>query len=255
MLKIVKEIKLSKARDAEHGNVQYFLERLLVDVAAANYRYFLNDYLSKARTGQEDPHKACHFPLLDNEAQVSGLFASALSGFCPVFRPEFPLDGHVDFMVTYGEREIALENKQVVVSTVTDGGDVSRLEDRWKSVVEQSRRRLECMSAEPQRFRHPASIGLLIVRVSKKVNAGGKSDPIAKAEKTLEAALSDFRVGAKKLGEAVGKKGSNMWAHFVASYEYPREMQLMAGWKHEKLTGDERVFPGVVFLAHVCSRK
>ncbi len=269
MLKIVKRMKLVKALNAEHGNVQFFMERLLVDVAAANYRYFLNEHLSKERIGLLDPQKACHSPLLENEEQISGLFSSALSGFCPVYRPEYPITrfkrggsgervtaGHVDFMVTHGEREIALENKQVNVASILSGADIPKLERRWKAVVEQAETAVEFMSENENkdRFRHPASIGLLMVRVSRKVTVGAKANAQDRAEEVLAAGLKDLNDGAEKLGQAVGKLGSQLHAHFVAKYEFPREMQIMSGWKSERRSGGERVFPGVVFLAHVSSR-
>ncbi|WP_137917086.1 hypothetical protein [Hydrogenophaga sp. 2FB] len=252
MLTIIKEMNLASARNPVYGSVQHFLERLLVDVAAANYRYFLNDHLSKARqAGLRNPQSACHSPLLENEAQISGLFSAALSGFCPVFRPEFPLAGEVDFMVTYGEREIALENKQVSVESITSAAEVVALEKRWKSVVEQSQRRLALMREDKVRFRHPISIGLLMVRVSQKVRVAANVSPEEKAEKALQAGLKDFNEGALTLG---GNVKSFARAHFVAKYEFPREMQIMSGWKRDRRSGGDRVFPGVVFLAHVCTR-
>lgn len=250
MLTIVKEMNLVRAKNPEFGNVQHFLERLLVDVAAANYRYFLNDHLSKARQeGLTAPERACHSPLLENEAQISGLFSSALSGFCPVFRPEFPLEGEVDFMVTYGEREIALENKQVNVNSVSSAAELVVLKRRWAKVVEQSQRRLALMKENKVRFRRPVSVGLLMVRVSQKVREGAKLSPEEKGEIARQAGLKDLNEGALKLGKGVKDFAH---AHFVAKYEFPREMQIMSGWKTEKSGGD-RVFPGVVFLAHVGS--
>lgn len=251
MLTIIKEMNLARAKNPTYGSVQLFLERLLVDVAAANYRYFLNDHLSKARqVGLRDPQKSCHSPLLENEAQISGLFSAALSGFCPVFRPEFPLAGEVDFMVTHGEREIALENKQVNVESISSGAQVAALARRWTKVVEQSQRRLALMKQDKVRFRHPASVGLLMVRVSQKVRTTGKATPEERAEKALKAGLEDLHEGALTLGREVKQFAH---AHFVAKYEFPREMQIMTGWKSEKKSGGDRVFPGVVFLAHVGS--
>jgi hypothetical protein len=251
VLTIVKEMKLARAKNPVHGNVQFFLERLLVDVAAANYRYFLNDNLSKARqVGLRNPQQACHSPLLENELQISGLFSSALSGFCPVFRPEFPLAGKVDFMVTHGEREIALENKQVNVKSVSEGEDVPKLARRWSTVVAQSKKRLELMKGDKARFRHPASVGLLLVRMSRIVPLSTKRSPEEMTERTLRAGVEDLHQGAETIGKGVEQFAH---AHFVAKYEFPREMQIMSGWRKEKLRGRDRVFPGVVFLAHVGS--
>lgn len=251
MLRIVKRIESRKAKNAEHGNVQQFLERLLVDVAAANYRYFLSDYVNKSRLDPEDPHKSCHSPLLENEKQLSGLFASSLASFCPVFRPEFPLSGHVDFMATYGQRDIALENKRVTIESIGNRKEAQKVSKKWLEVVNQSKRRLELMAGPGGRFHHPASIGLLVVRMSQKVRVKRNVDAHVQATEAIEAAVSDMKVGAAQLGKSVGKVDSRSQAHFVATYEFPREMQLMKGWKTEKLATEERVFPGVVFLAHV----
>lgn len=253
MLKIVDRVQLSRATNPEYGNVQFFLERLLVDIVAANYRYFLNDHLAKSKSQHAEPHKICHFPLLENEKQIQGLISSALSGFCPVFRPEFSLVGEVDFMVTHGEREIALENKQVKVASVS--AEIPKFEKKWKEVVAQSKRRMVAMKSNRARFRHPASIALLMVRPSRKITLTAKSDPQERAEIVREEALKDFHEGAMTLGKAAtnlrGVGGEKLIAHFVAKYEFPREMQIISGWKSEKHVGGERVFPGVVFLANV----
>src|SRR5579862_4770486 len=88
MLKVVEGVRLLGATDPQHGNVQTFLERLLVEAVAGNYRHFLHERLAKAQQYPEAPEQYCWPPLMSNERQVGGLFASALSSVCPVSRPE-----------------------------------------------------------------------------------------------------------------------------------------------------------------------
>lgn len=72
-------LALKRAINAERGNVQAFLERLLVEVASENYRYFLSEHLSYRGFIDQEANVHCWPPLLSNERQVTGLFAVGLS--------------------------------------------------------------------------------------------------------------------------------------------------------------------------------
>ena len=147
MLRVVRDIWLKGVTKAEHGNVQTFLERLLVEVVAGNYRYFLHEHLMQASDTDEEPEAYCWPPLLANERQVSGLFASALAAVCPVSRPEFAIQRHhkvgrkrasragrVDFYASYGDRSVALELKQKAISTLGEISGKNGLAHQWMTV-------------------------------------------------------------------------------------------------------------------------
>ena len=72
MLTVLSEVALKRATNHELGNVQLFLERLLVEVVSENYRYFLSEHMSYRHRVKQDANTRCWPPLLANERQVSG---------------------------------------------------------------------------------------------------------------------------------------------------------------------------------------
>lgn len=252
MLTVMKQVNLKLATDPARGNVQTFLERLLVEVTAANYRYFLNELLvvkADAKKG-EKPEHMCWPPLLANERQVSGLFASALSTLCPISRPEHSISrtregddgevtrgGRIDFLATYGNRDIALELKRLPISSIGEAEEKQVLVDRWSEVSTQSKEALAHMrAAEQNTYLAPVSIGLLVVRISRKVTS----------KKSHEAVRGDAAASLEKVLKGVLKATK---PDFLAYYKPPVEMQTVRGWGQD---GSEfRVFPGVIFAAIV----
>ncbi len=199
MLNVIKSLSSARAKNAEHGDVQTFIERLLMEVAANNYRYFLQERLALGKPGSE---VFCWPPLFANERQVSGLFAHALSSVCPVSRPEFGItrtttrkdsldsvegemkasSGRVDFLATYGRREVALELKRVRVSTFAEKLDWKVLLARWNSVDRQAQQSLNHMRESRLHFPYAVAIGLLVIRVGRMVSMKadiGKSRALA----------------------------------------------------------------------------
>lgn len=253
MLKVDKEVSLKLATDPARGNVQTFLERLLVEVTAENYRYFLNELLLVKPMPDVTPESLCWPPLLANERQVSGLFATALSALCPVSRPEYsisrkrnskdgddegeaPRSGRVDFLATYGSRDIALELKRCPISSIGDAKEKLGLANKWSDVKTQSKEALTHMRAERESYVAPVSIGLLVIRLSRKVTAA----------KSAAAVRESGASGLKKVVDEVRKA---LKPDFLAYYRPPVEMQCITGWGKD---GSEyRVFPGVIFAAVV----
>lgn len=55
MLIALKDVQLKRATDHERGNVQQFLDRLLVEVVSENYRYFLAQHLLQGLPPEDMP--------------------------------------------------------------------------------------------------------------------------------------------------------------------------------------------------------
>ncbi|PLC04733.1 hypothetical protein CY658_12970 [Variovorax sp. RO1] len=252
MLKIIRQVDLIRATDPAYGNIQTFLEQLVVEVIAGNYRYFLNEHLINSVAGVNQPEALCWPPLLANERQVSGLFANALSSVCPVSRPEYAIlrpgalgkrgkvgadrNGRVDFFATYGKRSLALELKQISISSLGDVAVRRGLAARWKSVQQQSAEALTHLCTDRVSYPHPTSVGLLVVRVSRKVSSK-KLPETARAE------------AAEQMPSVLERVRQSIKPDFLAHYEPPLEMQTSGGWGDN---GNEyKVFPGVIFAAVV----
>jgi hypothetical protein len=77
MLTVVKPLNKKRANHASVGHVGTLLEKLLIEVVAANYRYFLHQHLNESIDGSPNAERWCWPPLLTNERQLSGLFANA----------------------------------------------------------------------------------------------------------------------------------------------------------------------------------
>lgn len=251
MLYVAKKLALKNATNSAFGNVQTFLERLLVEVVSGNYRYFLHEHLMHASTKEEEPEAYCWPPLLANERQVSGLFSAALAAVCPVSRPEFAIrrvkgagqeadssSGRVDFYAMYGNRSIALELKQKAISTKGDVSGKDGLAHQWKTVSSQAEDALKHLRNDPKQYPHPIAIGLLVIRVSIKVTSG----------KTAEEA----RLAAgQKMPDLTKEVQKAIKPDFLACYTPPTEMQTFL---RGKSSDEARVFPGVIFAAFIPGR-
>jgi hypothetical protein len=251
MISIEKRINLIKATNPAVGDVQVFLERLLVEVIASNYRAFLNEKLALLRDQCTEPEYACWPPLFANERQVSGVFANALTTMCPSTVAEHKIrrrlerredelvgtSGRVDFLTSFGQRSIALELKRVPIST-TEQGNYSVLKSRWADVCQQSKDAHTFMRQRELRLDYPNGIGvgLMVVRVSKQISS--------------KAVVQDE---IKSQAENAGKIGNELQklikADFFASYIPPEEMQAVSGFG--KNSDAIKIFPTLYFAAVV----
>jgi hypothetical protein len=249
MLEVVQSLSSARAKNAEHGDMQTFLERLLLEVISLNYRYFVQERLAWGKVGAE---RWCWPPLLANERQVSGLYAQALSQVCPVSRPELGItrsqskdqldegratesNGRIDYFATYGRRSVGLELKRVAVSTFADKFSWGNLKRNWKKVDEQALQCLQYMRKTPADFPYAVGVGLLVVRVGRTI-----------AQATSETARVDAEA---RFGELTPAMQKAMKPDFLAVYRPPREMQVSDGWG--KNQDKSAVFPGVLFAASV----
>ena len=255
MLRISKE--LSKASDPHcaHGDLGTLLQGLLIEVVSANDRYFLHQHLKESRSGLDEAQLWCWPPLMSNERQVSGLFANALSTVCPISSPELPITrtepknktdsaqgsavshGRNDFFATYGERSVALELKRIPIGIAPR--EWSGLANLWRDVGLQAQQALGHMRRSKTDYPFPAGIGLMVIRVSRKVRDA--PDP---------ARADDFHLTEESRFDRLVKHLSDSMApDFLASYLAPREMRLSAGWDDDEEA--LRIFPGIVFAASV----
>lgn len=266
MLTVTKPVAQQSATNPQYGNVETFLERLLVEVVAGNYRHFLHErvaFLAKSGNELTRPEEQCWPPLFAIERQVSGLFFNALSYVCPVSRPEERVRrpavakgkgretskdsaGRIDFAALYGSRHIGLELKQIPISslkadTKQGADDLKGMAAKWEKVSHQASTALQHMRAYSQEYHHPITVGLLVIRVSRKVSS--RRDPIE-----LQRELSD------QLPKIVSSVNSSIKPDFLAYYQPPPEMQVLLGnWGNNR--DEHRVFPGVIFAASVHMRQ
>jgi len=253
MLITLKDIQLKRATDHERGNVQQFLDRLLIEVVSENYRYFLAEHLAHGLPPEDSPETYCWPPLLSSERQVSGLFSAGISRVCPISMPEHSITrtskslsdsetksakrkGRIDFLAYFGNRNIAIELKRCPISTLGDARDKQGLTKLWQVVESQSKEALVHMREQRESYVSPVSIGLMVVRVSRKVTARRELD--AERVKAMSA--------LPEVAEAVSRLTR---ADYISYYKAPTEMQASYGWG--KTEREYRVFPGVVFAAVV----
>jgi len=264
MLMVAKGLAQRRATNPEHGNVQTFLERLLVEVVSGNYRHFLHErvaFSSQKGVPVERPEELCWPPLLANERQVSGLFSSALSAVCPVSRPEEAIrrpvvgrrgkvkrsrNGRIDFAAVFGTRHIGLELKQIPISSLKAGTkqgaeELRGLKHRWTTVSRQAGEALVHMRGYKDEYHHPITVGLLVIRVSRKVSS-------AKDPYEVRTEVAD------RMKDIVSSVTASIRPDFLAYYTPPPEMQALLGnWGNNR--EEHRVFPGVIFAASVHARQ
>lgn len=247
------DVQLKRATDHKRGNIQHFLDRLLVEVISENYRYFLAQHLATELPLEEKPETYCWPPLLSSERQVSGLFATGLSRISPISRPEHPVSrvrkaaadeeseaqsstGRIDFLAYYGNRDVALELKRYPISTVGDSRTNKGLKNQWDVVSNQSKQALLHMRKQPRDYTSPVSVGLMVIRVGRKVTSKVEIDEArTKAVNALPSVANGIRILTK--------------ADYLSYYSAPSEMQVSYGWGENE--DQYAVFPGVVFAAVV----
>jgi hypothetical protein len=256
MLEITKRITLKGATNAAAGDVQVYLEQLLVEVIAANYRQFLSEKTERTRkNGIENAEYSCWPPLFANERQVSGIFASGLNAMCPSTLAEHKIHrdlersdeenellgkaGRVDFMSSFGNRYIGLELKRVPVG-ITAGGDYTVLKNKWKEVQQQSKDAQTYMRQKEFRESYPngTGVGLMVIRVAKQV-----SEKRNIPEEIQNLSDKSVVVDIASEIEALLKPD------FFAIYTPPAEMQAVCGFG--KNSDAFKIFPKILFAAVV----
>jgi len=256
VLEITKRVSLKGATNAANGDVQVYLEQLLVEVIAANYRHFLSEKTERTRNGFDNAEYSCWPPLFANESQVSGIFASGLNIMCPSTLTEHKIhralerceeenelvgnSGRVDFMSSFGNRYIGLELKRVSVG-LTAAGDYTVLKNKWKEVTKQSKDVHTFMRQKELKNSYPngTGIGLMVIRVGKQVSS--KWD--------IPSEISRLSGEAEHLPNEIANQ---LRPDFFATYTPPIEMQAVAGFG--KNFDAFKIFPKIMFAAVVHGR-
>lgn len=252
MLSMIDRVKMKRATNAATGDVQVFLERLLIEVVAANYRHFLTEKIEILNDGNSNADFSCWPPLFANERQVSGIFASALNTMCPSTIPEHKIQrrlernedsdeltgtsGRVDFLSYFGRRSIGLELKGASIST-TAGGDYVVLKNLWDKVVAQSKEAHTYMRQKECRADYPdgTGVGLMVIRVTRQARKFTEMS-------TFQNELSRHAESISQTVEDVKKK---LKPDFLAQYIPPNEMQAILKKNSYK------IFPCILFAATV----
>lgn len=253
MLEITKRITLKGATNAATGDIQVYLEQLLVEVIAANYRQFLSEKTERTRNGIENAEYSCWPPLFANERQVSGIFASGLNTMCPSTLAEHKIHrdlersddenellgkaGRVDFMSSFGNRYIGLELKRVSVGT-TAAGDYTVLKNKWKEVQQQSKDAQTYMRQKEFRKSYPngTGVGLMVIRVAKQVSE--KWD--------IDTEIQRLSINTAEISAEIE---AQLKPDFFAIYTPPNEMQAVGGFG--KNSEAFKIFPKILFAAIV----
>lgn len=253
MLEINKRLTLKTAIDAATGDIQVFLERLVVEVVSANYRHFLSEKTELDRNGYENSNHICWPPLFANERQVSGIFSSSLNAMCPSTSAEHKVHrrleideeegtligvpGRVDFMSSYGNRYIGLELKRGTIGT-TESGEYIGLKSKWDDVEKQSKDVHTFMRQKEYTKDYPngTGVGLMVIRVAKQVSKN--KDVPEEIER-----LSD------KTKNISSEINSLLKPDFLATYTPPAEMQAVSGFG--KQFDAFKIFPKILFTAVV----
>lgn len=253
MLEIKRRITLKGATDPAAGDVQIYLEQLLVEVISANYRQFLSEKMERIRNNIENAEYSCWPPLFANERQVSGIFSSSLNNMCPSTMAEHKIHriserseddnelvsktGRVDFMSSFGNRFIGLELKRVPVG-ITAAGDYTILKTKWEQVCKQSKDVHTYMRQKEFSSNYPkgTGVGLMVVRISKQVSS--KWD-----------ISNEIEILTQSADNASSEIESLLKADFFATYTPPAEMQAVGGFG--KQNDAFKIFPRILFAAVV----
>jgi len=272
MLRIVKQFGSKTPTDSEAGDINQFLQNILVEVATENYRQLMYEKLFLSGTDSHlDP------PLRSNERILSGVFAIALSKIAARSRTEVRIDrseyadsqsslekdkdeessntpkkksGQVDFLAWYGKRVIAIELKMA-------GMDCSKPEltnpvcHRWDVANKQAKEAQTYLRVRQKedggRYPSPVSLALMVIVgrcsvPSDKQLKTEESDSLEKRKK-FETEESNFLVKLRELEPTPS---------FVALYTFPEEFRRLAHRKEGKpkdLPGKEMYTPFVGFVA------
>ncbi|CAO3941180.1 hypothetical protein [Achromobacter mucicolens] len=267
MLQVIKRFGGVSAQDASAGDLNSFLQEVLVEVAAENYRQTMYEAmaLSSAKAVQYDLDP----PLRANERVMSGLFATAISRSALRSQSEVRVDrqerevnanalehdlegdgsstvknGRVDYLAWYGSRVIGVELKMAGINCeapkITQA--ISR---RWTSAVNQAKTVQTCLRArqqeQPSRYPSPISIALMVLVGRRSVNMEQLDD--LNEDGCVESMREDTL-------EVLG--GLKPAPTFKAMYTFPREFRALAVRRKGRVSpNDDRVMftPFVAFIA------
>jgi hypothetical protein len=165
MIEIVDEFKRQNTTDGDAGNLNNFLQALIIEVAAENYRQALAEGLLLQKIFSR---QSMDIALRANEKVVSGLFSNALGKVCTLVRPEVRTDrggsaGRLDFLAWYNNRVIAIELKAgaIRLNKTSARVDIKKRWNRAKKQIEMAQTSFR--NSHDDRFNKPISLALMII--------------------------------------------------------------------------------------------
>jgi len=264
MLQVIERFGGVAAQDTAAGDLNAFLQEVLVEVATENYRQTM--YEAMALSSGDNIQYDLDPPLRANERVMSGLFATAISRSALRSQTEVRIDrqerevnadafehlegngaptiknGRVDYLAWYGSRVIGVELKMAGMNCETPK-ITQTITNRWASAVRQAKTVQTCLRARQKedsyRYPNPISIALMILVGRRNV------DMFDFEENNLDI---DFMRDAS-LNELSGLKPSPT---FKAVYTFPEEFRALALRKRGKATpghGRAMFTPFVIFIA------
>ena len=265
VLKVKEWFRGDVATSGELGDVNHFIENVLVEVVTENYRQLMSESLIR---NEDEDAMQLDPPLRANERILSGLFSNAISRVAPRSRPEARIDrirrpaddensdgddikssaGRVDYLAWYGNRVVAVELKAGRVN-VKNPAATSKLQGRWSSVNNQAQTAQTTLRArqkeDKRAYPSPISMALMVVAAQSKVSME-------------EAKLLDNEVATLRdeLVEAVG--GLSKRPQFIATYTFPPEFRRFALRERGVVKREENkcsYIPIVSFIGRVAVNK
>lgn len=260
MLSIIKAAKVKSASE----DVNTFLKRVLIEVAAENYKQMLYEHIANS-----DGLSPLDPPIRANERIMSGLFGNAISVVADRSRPEARIDrdetldnpeintpkskaGRVDYLAWYGKRTFAIELKMSYMDC-TSSELRKKVKKPWTTLVKQTHDAQKCLISrnkdDATRYPSPISIGLMVV-VGK--HAFSKNKKQVNLDSELRKHLSEFQTSLRSLtviDERSEEENSNTSPQFVSTYIFPEEFRSQARRKNGKPVDTEKVY--IPFLAFV----
>lgn len=259
MLEIEQYFNGSATSDSAAGDANIFLQNVLVEVIAENYKQMLYEwiFLEHHKNGRLlDP------PIRANERVMSGLFGNAISAIAERSRPEVRIDkfdlqtqdiqdqeaesnnlaqskvGRIDYLAWYSSRTFGIELKMVGMNC--ESCEVSqRVENKWKTVVTQAKDAQNWLRERQRddkiRYPNPISIGLMVVVGRRAINSQTDQLDKKKNEKRQE-----FLDSLKTLRPR---------PQFIASYNFPEEFSKPARIVHGAPGSNEIFIPFIAFIA------
>lgn len=267
MLQVIQRFEGVAARNAAAGDLNSFLQEVLVEVATENYRQTM--FEAMALSSAEQVQYDLDPPLRANERVMSGLFATAIARSALRSQSEVRIDrqerevntnalehdlegdgsstvknGRVDYLAWYGSRVIGVELKMAGINCETPM-ITQAIKRRWTSAVNQAKTVQTCLRArqqeQPSRYPSPISIALMVL-------VGRRSVDMEQLDDLNE----DGWVESMRDHTLKVLLGLTPSPTFKAMYTFPREFRALAPRRRgQAAPKDGRVMftPFVAFIA------
>jgi hypothetical protein len=240
MLLIQKPFGGATVSDPNSGNINRFLENILVEVTALNYKQMMHEAIFVKEARLLDP------PLRANERILSGLFGNAISTVAERSRPEVRIervgqDGRIDYLAWYANRAFSIELKSESMSFESNSKELpNKIASKWKSVVKQAKDAQTCLRKRNKddaiRYPNPVSISLMTV-IAKRVANKEKAE---KFNTNIDNEGLQFLTLLSKLEPT---------PQFKALYTFPQEFRCFARTSKGQPVEKDIYTPFVAFIA------